>query len=162
MSAPVQQWHGPCSTFGGPMDHGVQSSEDLALYERGAIPRAPHGLFLPYQPTNTTGTARRLNPSAFYCACRWDYKLTGGVVPLREMWVLITSRHTDAHGVQKAIWAHPADWGPNERTGRVVDLSPGAAEALGVTTDESVTVELYQNMPSRTEAFRATPEEDLA
>ncbi len=145
MKPPIMQWHGPCSTFGGPTDTGVQPSEELALYTVKSIASAPHGLFLPYQPAGTSGAARRLNPEAFYCACRWDYRLTGGVVQLRKMWVRVTSRHTDERGVQRSVWVHPADWGPNERTERIIDLSPGAARALEVTTDESVTVELYND-----------------
>ena len=33
-------------------------------------------LFLPLQPTGTTGLARRLNPMVHYIACRWDYNVT--------------------------------------------------------------------------------------
>ena len=36
--------------------------------------------------------------------------------------------------------ALPADWGPNEKTGRVADLSPGLMEALGIDTDDEVEV----------------------
>src|SRR4029434_6780 len=40
-----------------------------------------------------------------------------------------------------SLLAAPADWGPNENTGRVADLSPGLMEALGITTDDEVQVE---------------------
>jgi hypothetical protein len=36
--------------------------------------------------------------------------------------------------------ALPADWGPNENTGRVADLSPSLLDALGLQTDDEVTV----------------------
>jgi len=36
--------------------------------------------------------------------------------------------------------AFPADWGPNEKTGRVADLSESLMEDLGITTDDEVTV----------------------
>ena len=32
----------------------------------------------------------------------------------------------------------PVDWGPNERTKRVLDISPGAATTLKVTTDDVI------------------------
>ena len=38
--------------------------------------------------------------------------------------------------------AHPADWGPNIETGRVADLSPGVARALGLKTDDNCTLEI--------------------
>ena len=40
----------------------------------------------------------------------------------------------------KSIKVYPADWGPHEDTGRVADLSPGAAAALGIETDDLVDV----------------------
>ena len=36
----------------------------------------------------------------------------------------------------------PADWGPHVSTRRLADLSPGAARALGVKTDETVTIDI--------------------
>jgi len=52
---------GTCSTFGGPQDTGVSASEGLAfIYD---YDEAPY-LFLPYQPSGTTGLARRLDPRA--------------------------------------------------------------------------------------------------
>jgi hypothetical protein len=36
--------------------------------------------------------------------------------------------------------AFPADWGPNEKTGRVADLSPGLCEVLDIETDDEVEV----------------------
>jgi len=42
----------------------------------------------------------------------------------------------------KSVAAHPADWGPNIATGRIADLSPGLADALGLDTDSDCTLEI--------------------
>ena len=39
----------------------------------GVIDDHAEDLFMPHQPPNTTGLARRLNPDKFYIAMRWDY-----------------------------------------------------------------------------------------
>ena len=39
-----------------------------------------------------------------------------------------------------ALMAFPADWGPNESTGRVADISPGLLADLGLSTDDEVEV----------------------
>lgn len=122
---------GKVSWFGGPEDMGVSPSEGLAfIYE---VDDAPH-LFLPYQPTNTTGLARRLDPKQYYIACRWDYSVTPKPSLLEHL-ALVRSPKT---GLE--FLAYPADWGPNENTGRVADISPGLMEALGITTDDEVEV----------------------
>lgn len=120
---------GKCSHFGGPNDSGVSPSEGLAFIS--SIEQQPW-LFLPGQPANTTGLARRLNPYVSYVACRWDYNVTSREM-LRANKALIR-----ANGWE--ILAFPADWGPNENTGRVADLSPSLMEALGLTTDDEVEV----------------------
>jgi len=125
---------GTCSTFGGPNDTGVSPSEGLAFIF--AYEEAPY-LFLSKQPPATSGLARRLDPSVFYVACRWDYDVTPKTM-LRDsgQMALVTNVET---GVCRL--AHPADWGPHEaETGRAADLSPALAESLGVTTDDEVTV----------------------
>jgi N-acetylmuramoyl-L-alanine amidase len=125
---------GRCSTFGGPDDTGVNRDEDLAFFEVEAdIAKAPH-LFLPYQPQGTTGLARRLNPHVHYIACRWDYDETPRSMLLEEV-AIVRARKT---GI--ALTAFPADWGPNETTGRVADLSPGLMQDLGIGTDDEVEV----------------------
>ena len=53
---------GTCSTFGGPQDTGVSPSEGLAFIY--SVDEAPW-LFLPYQPSGTTGLARRMDPTVF-------------------------------------------------------------------------------------------------
>jgi hypothetical protein len=122
---------GKASYFGGPEDDGVSPSEGLAFIS--AVEQAPQ-LFLPYQPSGTTGLARRLNPYTHYVACRWDYAQTPKSM-LREGVALVKSLKT---GI--TLKAFPADWGPNESTGRVADLSPGLMEDLGIETDDQVEV----------------------
>jgi hypothetical protein len=120
---------GPCSYFGGPEDEGVSADEGLAfIYDIDDQPC----LFLPYQPTGTTGLARRLNPYVPYVACRWDYDVT----PKETLLVDVAA--VRAKGL--TLKAFPADWGPNAATGRIADLSPGLMDALGLETDDEVEV----------------------
>jgi hypothetical protein len=124
---------GKCSHFGGPQDMGVAPDEGLAFifeYEQ-----APH-LFLPRQPPGTTGLARRLNPEVHYVACRWDYSRTPKDMLCSEVTAWVSIKGSAVSGFA----AFPADWGPNENTGRVADLSPGLMEDLGITTDDEVEV----------------------
>jgi N-acetylmuramoyl-L-alanine amidase len=122
---------GKCSWFGGPNDMGVSPDEGLAfIFEVSDAP----DLFLLEQPPGTTGLARRLDPAEYYIACRWDYS----VYPkpsLLEHLARVTATKTGM-----SLLARPADWGPNENTGRVCDLSPGLLEALGIKTDDDVEV----------------------
>lgn len=125
------QARGRCSSFGGPEDTGVSPSEGLAfIYE---VDQAPQ-LFLPFQPSGTTGLARRLNPFVHYIACRWNYEVTPKDM-LRDSGQRALVR---ANGWE--LLAFPADWGPHEDTARVADLSPGLMEALGLATDDEVEV----------------------
>jgi hypothetical protein len=125
------QLQGKCSWFGGPDDAGVKSSEGLAFIQ--SIEDAPY-LFLPEQPPNTTGLARRLNPDAHFIACRWDYAVTPSELLLKET-VLIRAVRT---GI--VMRAFPADWGPHVDTGRIADISMGLMNALDIETDDEVTV----------------------
>ena len=122
---------GKASSFGGPADEGVAPDEPLAFIQK--VSDAPH-LFLAHQPPDTTGLARRLDPTALYVACRWDYDVTPRDMLLEEM-ALVRAVATG-----KALVAHPADWGPHHTTDRVADLSPGLMDALGLDTDDEVEV----------------------
>jgi N-acetylmuramoyl-L-alanine amidase len=134
--APDAAFHaiGKCSYFGGPDDiTGMTDEEGLAfIYE---VQDAPH-LFLPEGTpgTENMGLARKLNPYVPYVACRWDYDETSKEFLLEHM-ALVKSTRTGT-----AIKAFPADWGPNEKTGRVADLSPGLMDYLGIETDDEVEV----------------------
>jgi len=123
---------GKCSWFGGPNDTGVTPSEGLAfIYKYETKPE----IFLPKQPSGTTGLARRLDPDKRYLALRWDYtqfpktRLAGPEV------ALVRSPKTG-----RFFTAHPADWGPHTSTGRVADISPGLMRELGIETDDEVEV----------------------
>lgn len=122
---------GTCSMFGGPDDLGVAPDEGLALVS--AVDQAAQ-LFLPYQPEGTTGLARRLNPYIHYVACRWDYDVTPKDMLINGVALV---RAVDSG---RELTAFPADWGPNENTGRVADLSPGLLADLEIKTDDEVEV----------------------
>ena len=124
---------GKMSYFGGPDDTtGMTEQEGLAFHYE--INEHNQQLFL---PINTgTGLARQLNPFVPYLAVRWDYERTP-----KEMLAKSGQRalvRALATGRQALAW--PADWGPNESTDRVADLSPGLCEILGIETDDEVEV----------------------
>lgn len=127
---------GPCSFFGGPHDTGVKSDEGLAIVERSDFGHGNWGgIFLPTQPAGTTGLARALNPDAHYIACRWDYAETSKKY-LQGINVTVKANGKVATDVR------PVDWGPNAKTGRVADLSPGLMAFLGLNTDDAVEVDI--------------------
>jgi len=108
---------GKVSWFGGPKDTGVTSKETGAI--SGEV-------------------LRKLNPKSFYAAMRFDYG--NSAAEGRAFWksarLLVVNPRNG-----RAVVVRPVDWGPNPRLNRVIDLSPGALEALGgVMTDESVWV----------------------
>jgi hypothetical protein len=138
---------GKMSTFGGPADDGVGPHEGLALI--GPTDLAFwwfSSLFLPQAPEGTTGLARRLNPRAYYMAMRWDYGRFSKDF-LRNTVVKLTNPVND-----RFVFARPVDFGPGDGTvidgeptpdtGRLADLSPGAATGLGLQTDEVVRCEM--------------------
>jgi hypothetical protein len=147
MSDIISLGTGKMSTFGGPADEGVGPHEGLALIGPTDLGIWWYSsLFLPEPPPGTTGLARRLNPRAFYLAMRWDYARFSKQV-LRNTVVKLTNPENGLH-----VFARPVDFGPGDGsviegqpsrdTGRLADLSPGAATALGLGTDEVVRCEL--------------------
>jgi len=123
---------GKVSWFGGPNDTGVTPSEGLAfIYKYETKPE----IFLPTQPAGTTGLARRLNPDKRYLALRWDYNQFPKTRLAGEEMALVKATKTS-----RAFTAHPADWGPHTKTGRVADISPGLMRELGIDTDDEVEV----------------------
>jgi N-acetylmuramoyl-L-alanine amidase len=123
---------GSCSEFGGPDDFGVTHDEGLALHFD--VTAENQHLFLPYQPFGTSGLARRLNPYVHYIACRWNYDVT----PKDMLAKGIALVRVPSTGAEMAAFC--ADWGPNENTGRVADLSPGLLADLGLETDDEVEI----------------------
>lgn len=127
---------GKMSIFGGPQDIGVGADEGLAFIEPPDLAQWKFNhLFLPDQPIQTSGLARRLNPMAWYIALRIDKNVIPRQI-VRNSFAIVS-----ANGLSVA--AQVADWGPNEDTGRVADLSPGIASTLGLSTNDEVTVDLY-------------------
>jgi len=125
---------GRVSWFGGPNDQGVAPDEGLAfIYEVSDKPE----LFLDVQPEGTTGLARRLNPDVPYIAMRWDYE------KISKAELLDTVCLVRAPLSAKSFWALCADWGPNENTGRVADISPGLMDDLGIETDDEVEIIVF-------------------
>lgn len=135
---PLFQVTGKMSTFGGPDDHGMSPSEGLALFEPVDLkdPRYSY-LFLSAPPPGTSGLGRRLDPTKYYLACRWDYSQTPRAV-LRDSLATVFNPQNGG-----SVSARPVDWGPSPDTQRVADLSPGVAGALGLNTDDFVTVSIY-------------------
>lgn len=135
----IFQAHGKMSTFGGPDDTGMRSTEGLALWN-SAAQMVQHGLgdYL-VGSLRFPGLGRRLNPSKAYLACRWDYNRT----PVEFLQNALAYVMNDATGeIEKA---RPMDWGPNVSTGRVADLSPGLAKRLKLETNNSCTVIIYED-----------------
>ena len=135
---------GRVSHFGGPQDTGVSPSEDLAWWEDwdDVVEDKATELFLPHQPPNTTGLARRLNPDKFYLAMRFDYDQFS-----KEHLATSGDRALVRAQNGRQFLARPCDWGPGEQTGRVCDVSPGLMTALGIETDDTVTVTYPADVP---------------
>jgi hypothetical protein len=126
---------GKMSTFGGPKDTGMSANEGLALFTSADLQDPKYSyLFLPTPPPGTTGLGRRLNPDKYYFACRWNYNET----PREFLKRALARVENPANG--RAADARPVDWGPHISTGRVADLSPGLAAALGLQTDDVVRI----------------------
>jgi hypothetical protein len=126
---------GKMSTFGGPHDLGMAANEDLALFTKPDLQDPKYAyLFLPASPPGTSGLGRRLNPDQYYFACRWNYADT----PREFLRRALARVENPANG--HAADARPVDWGPHPSTGRVADLSPGLAAALGLNTDDVVRI----------------------
>ena len=126
---------GKMSTFGGPHDLGMAANEDLALFTKADLQNPKYAyLFLPAPPPGTSGLGRRLNPDQYYFACRWNYAET----PREFLRRALARVENPVNG--GAVDARPVDWGPHPSTGRVADLSPGLAAALGLDTDDIVRI----------------------
>ena len=126
---------GKMSTFGGPTDTGMSADEGLALFTQADLQNPKYSyLFLPTPPPRTTGLGRRLNPDKYYFACRWNYDDT----PKEFLKRALARVENPSNG--RAADGRPVDWGPNIATGRVADLSPGLAKALGLQTDDVVRI----------------------
>lgn len=127
---------GKCSQFGG-KDVGMAHTENLSLYWSHSQCNERPDLFHPRSEDLTEGTSHRLREDAFYCAIRFDSTQKEA---LRNQKIKVINPITGEH-----VMCILADWGPNENTGRVIDLSHGAMQAIDVGTDDEVMVELTGN-----------------
>jgi N-acetylmuramoyl-L-alanine amidase len=141
-STPIFQTTGKMSTFGGPDDHGMSPNEGLALFEPVDLSNPQYSyLFLSAPPPGTSGLGRRLDPSKLYLACRWDYTQTPRDLLRNNLAAVVNPQNG------RSVSARPVDWGPSPDTNRVADLSPGLAAALGLNTDDFVSVTIFRGGP---------------
>lgn len=108
---------GKVSHFGGPSDKNVGKHSKTAI---------------------SGEKARNLNPNDFYCAFRWNYKK----YPKNYLKKCLIKIECKKNGQVKTVTVKPKDYGPHPRTGRIIDVSPGAMKKLGIKTDDTVTVYL--------------------
>lgn len=110
-------------------DKGMKDDEGLSLYEHKEADLRPD-LFYPADQYPGKGTSKRLRHDAFF----FSYMFPKGQYARRKLqlspWVLKNPK------TGKCVVAHLVDRGPAEWTGRVFDVSPRVAEALGMKTDE--------------------------
>lgn len=106
-------------------------------------------------PGPATGVWRGRNPGdEFFCAMRWPY-VTENRRPIaginssdaQRWWankkILVVNPRNN-----RAVVVRAADWGPNIKTGRVIDVSKYAFDALGAKTDDNVEIAFAdQNAP---------------
>jgi hypothetical protein len=138
---PMFQVTGKMSTFGGPDDHDMGVNEGLALSTPLDLTDPRYSdLFLPAPPPGTTGLGRRLNPAKYYLACRWDYNRTPKAF-LRDAVAILVNPENG-----RSASAKPVDWGPSPGTNLVADLSLGVAAALGLNTDDFVSVTITRTV----------------
>lgn len=125
-------FEGRCSTFGGRGDAGMRVGEGLAYFEHDEADLRPD-LFLP-RGDPIEGASQRLRPEAFYLAL----PVAKGSAP--RFLLAGSPWHVMNPKTGQSVLCSLVDWGPNPNTGRVCDLSPGAARALRLVTDDLVRV----------------------
>src|SRR5262245_39822823 len=116
---------GKLGVFGGPRDRGIKPDDKLAL------PTGNHGVY---------ERVRSLNPSSFYCAMRWNYHVEHMTPEEVKRWwankkLLVTNPKNGNAVIVRAV-----DYGPHEKTGLDIGISPGAAEALEVEVGDEVEI----------------------
>ncbi|HYL99335.1 MAG TPA: hypothetical protein VEZ90_10300 [Blastocatellia bacterium] len=115
--------HGKAAVFGGPKDRGGKRDDKLGL---------PTGAHYQYE------LVRNLNPKAFYCAMRFEYRQMHMSAEEGKRWWANKRILISANG--KSIVAKAVDFGPHENSGFSIGVSPGAAEALGIEPGHEVDV----------------------
>lgn len=109
------------------------------------------GVFRPDANRSRPPSADAFDPSKFYIAARWDYTKTPADW-LRQNKVKVRNPKNP----KVEFEAQPVEWGPPEKTGDLMAISPGLANALGVTRLEDVS---YLNPTPLEKSFgsRANP-----
>ena len=115
--------HGKAAIFGGPKDRGVKRDDKLGL---------PIGAHYQYE------LVRNLNPKAFYCSMRWEYRQGHMSTEEGKRWWANKRVLVSANG--KSVVVKAVDYGPHESSGFSLGISPGAAEALGIEQGDQVDV----------------------
>lgn len=121
---------GKLSTFGGQHDSGMARNEGLALWEHAECDLRPD-LFSQRASDLTEGSSKRLRCNALYFAYRFPKAFNRKGLQQTTFWFI-----NNKNGL--TIPLSLVDWGPHERTGRVFDISPYAAELLKVQTDDEL------------------------
>jgi hypothetical protein len=116
---------GKVGIFGGPKDRSIKPDDKLEL---------PIGRHFTYE------RARSLNWKSFYCAMRWNYRLSHMSPEEGKRWwankkLTVTNPATGQSVVVRAV-----DYGPHEKSGLDILISPGAAEAIGVEAGNEVEI----------------------
>lgn len=118
-------------------DQEIAPGQALSLVQPEDITKSDFsGYFLAQQPPGTTGLMRRLDPTKFYLACRYD---SGVADYLRSHLVTVTNPHDRSKSAQGRV----VEWGPPRRPeyeGYVAALSPGLAETLGLKRGDEVEI----------------------
>lgn len=121
---------GRISIFGGQHDSGMAHGEGLSLFEHHEADLRPD-LFSQRASDLTEGSSKRLKCNALYFAYRFPKAFNRSGLQHSLFWFL-----NPKNGLSLPLSL--VDWGPHERTGRVFDLSPYAAELLRVQTDDTL------------------------
>jgi hypothetical protein len=116
---------GKVAIFGGPKDRSIKPDDKVAL---------PIGRHFTYD------RVRSLDSRGYYCAMRWNYRFSHMTPEEAKRWwankkLLVTN---SANG--KSVVVRAVDYGPHEKTGLDIGLSPGAAAALGVEIGDEVEI----------------------
>lgn len=118
---------GRISSFGGATDSGVAPKESLALYPYTLARALSEPIYNPH-----------------YCAMRWDYAAIARALELPRSqavaWLRDQEVMVSANG--RTVSCVPVDFGPARSTGRLIDCGPAVLAALGVVTDDIVSVAL--------------------
>lgn len=123
---------GKISTFGGPSDSGMTMTEGLSIYEHAEADQRLD-LFFPRSSNLSVGTSKRLNPKAYFFAYRFPLDPRPDRKTLQNTQFLFRN---PVNGRMVVAWL--VDYGPAEWTKRVLDISEGAAVALGIQTDQEI------------------------